>query len=372
MNVVFYVSGHGFGHASRATEVINALARRRPDARVIVRTTVPRWFLERSARGAIEIQPVDVDTGVVQIGSLKIDHAETARRAAAFYRTFATRVNEEAHALGSLGATLVVGDIPPLAFAAAAAAGLPSVAIANFTWDWIYEADESFERTAPGVIELIRESYAGVRLALRLPLHGGFAPMIGVTRDIPFIARRARRSKAEARGILGLKGDETVVLASFGGHGAVMPYEEVARRSRFTLLLTDFEYAGRGSGGDRLRRFASSWLIERDLGYEDLVAAADVVVSKPGYGIVSECVANGTSLLYTSRDRFPEYDVFVAEMPRLLRCGFIDPAHLLAGEWQDAVDRLLATPGPAASVDVSGADVAADRLLELSSTGRTH
>ena len=30
------------------------------------------------------------------------------------------------------------------------------------------------------------------------------------------------------------------------------------------------------------------------LTYPDLVAAADVVVSKPGYGIVSECVANGT------------------------------------------------------------------------------
>ncbi len=45
--------------------------------------------------------------------------------------------------------------------------------------------------------------------------------------------------------------------------------------------------------------------------YQDLVAAADVVVSKPGYGIVSECVANGTALLYTSRGRFIEYDLFV-------------------------------------------------------------
>ena len=29
--VVFYISGHGFGHASRSVEVINALAARRPE-----------------------------------------------------------------------------------------------------------------------------------------------------------------------------------------------------------------------------------------------------------------------------------------------------------------------------------------------------
>ena len=47
-------------------------------------------------------------------------------------------------------------------------------------------------------------------------------------------------------------------------------------------------------------------------------AAADVVVSKPGYGIVSECIVNGAALLYTSRGRFAEYDVFVEEIRALL------------------------------------------------------
>ena len=38
MTVVFYISGHGFGHASRQVEVINALAARRPDVRIAVRS----------------------------------------------------------------------------------------------------------------------------------------------------------------------------------------------------------------------------------------------------------------------------------------------------------------------------------------------
>ena len=35
-----------------------------------------------------------------------------------------------------------------------------------------------------------------------------------------------------------------------------------------------------------------------------LVGAADAVVSKPGYGIISECIANETAILYTSRGHF--------------------------------------------------------------------
>ena len=65
--------------------------------------------------------------------------------------------------------------------------------------------------------------------------------------------------------------------------------------------------------------------------YEDLVRAVDVVVTKPGYGIIAECIANDTALLYTSRGHFVEYDVLVAEMPRWLRCGFIAQDDLRAG-----------------------------------------
>ena len=54
------------------------------------------------------------------------------------------------------------------------------------------------------------------------------------------------------------------------------------------------------------------------------MCAADVVVTKPGYGIISEAIANDTALLYTSRGRFVEYDVLVHEMPRYLRAQFIE------------------------------------------------
>jgi len=124
VHVVFYISGHGFGHASRDLQVVNALARLAPDARVTLRTSVPRWFLEASLEAPARIVPVDVDTGLVQPDSLSIDEDESARRAAEFYADFTARTASESEALRRSEATLVVGDIPPLAFASAHAAGV--------------------------------------------------------------------------------------------------------------------------------------------------------------------------------------------------------------------------------------------------------
>ncbi len=58
------------------------------------------------------------------------------------------------------------------------------------------------------------------------------------------------------------------------------------------------------------------------LRYEDVVRAVDVVVTKPGYGIIAECLANDTALLYTSRGHFIEYDVLTRDAPRFLRTAY--------------------------------------------------
>jgi hypothetical protein len=346
MLIVFYISGHGFGHASRAIEVMRHLAAARADLRVIVRTSAPRWLFAPLADAAVQVQTLETDTGVVQADSLRLDEEETARQAARFYADFERRTATEAAMLRGLGAALVVGDVPPLAFAAAAGAGIPSLAIANFTWDWIYAGYPAFDRLAPGVIPAIRRAYASATRALRLPLHGGFEPMTPVTRDIPLIARQSSRDPRDTRRLLGCAADRPVVLPSFGGYGADLPIEALRADRRFTLLEPPQQLPG-------------------GLLYQDLVAAADVVVSKPGYGIVSECIANGSALLYTSRGRFAEYDVFVAQMPRLLRCRFVPQQDLLAGRWADAIDGVMAQPAAPQRAAVDGAAAAAHEVLTM-------
>jgi L-arabinokinase len=336
--ILYYISGHGFGHASRSIELIRALVQKNPQLRITVKTAAPAWLFE-GVRGMTHV-PFAADVGLVQPDSVTIDVAETAARAVEFYRDFDRRADAEATSMRTAGARLVIGDVPPLAHAAAFRAGIPSIAVSNFTWDWIYAGYDAFERDAPGVIQTIRDAYRECTHALRLPMHGGFATIERIT-DVPLIARRSARDRAETRRILEVPANRPFVLASFGGYGLDVPFDDVARREGLTVL-------------------SSRTAPPTPLAYEDLVAAADVVVSKPGYGIISECVANGTPLLYTSRGQFVEYDVLVAEMPRVLRSRFIPQHDLRLGRWRAHIDALLGQPSPPERARVDGADVAAD------------
>ena len=93
-------------------------------------------------------------------------------------------------------------------------------------------------------------------------------------------------------------------------------------------------------------------------------SAADVVVTKPGYGIIAECISTGTAMLYTSRGIFREYDVLVREMPRYLRSRFISQDDLLAGRWADALVSLMSQPAPPQAMRSDGAQVAARILVD--------
>jgi L-arabinokinase len=367
--LVFYISGHGLGHASRDIEIINSILLSRPDTRVVVRTSAPRWFFDTFVRGSVELHAVEVDTGVTQVDSLRLDERDTADRARQFYASFPERAEREARVLGDLSASVVVADLPPLAVTAAARAGVPSVAVGNFTWDWIYAGYPEFERRAPGVMDLIGAAYGQATAALRLPFCGGFATMAAVTRDIPLIARHATHRRGDVRRALGIGKDAIVVLASFGGYGLQLHYEEIARDGGFALIVADRESTAGPSrlaaGATGLLRVDIEALAKQGLYYPDLVAASDVVVSKPGYGIVSECIANGAALLYTDRGRFSEHDIFVADMPRVLRCRFISRADLMSGRWKPAVEALLGQDPPPARLATNGADVAAQTILDI-------
>lgn len=330
----------------------------------MVCTSAARWLFDLTLRCKVDFREIECDTGLAQLDSLRLDEAESVRRAAAFHDELESKVEHEAIALEQYGTRLVVGDIPPLAFAAAARARVPSVALANFTWDWIYEGYPEWLTEAPGLVPTIRAAYANADAAWRLPLSGGFSSFTSVI-DFPFIARRSRHAREALRAALDLPQDLRLVLVSFGGYGlARLDFAALSALHDYGFLVTN--EVGRLNGEqlpgvfplNKRQLYASGYR------YEDLVAAVDVVATKPGYGIVAECIANDAAILYTSRGRFAEYDVFVAEMPRFVRCRFIDHDSLRAGTWRTHLDSLLAQPPPPESPRTDGADLAADGILE--------
>lgn len=364
--LVYYISGHGFGHASRSIEVINALIAASPERPLHVRTAAPRWLFDLTVRGEVRVDAVDTDPGVVQRDSLSLDAEETIRRANRYVADLPALAASEAAHLREIDAAAVVADIPPLGLEAARLAGVPAVALGNFTWDWIF-------RDYPGgaaAADAIGEAYRRAGRALRLPLHGGFETFPEVV-DIPLVARRARHAPEETRARLGLPAGR-LALVSFGGYGVSgIDLDALSRTEGWTLLVSASVPFGPGgvplaeaSARGALHPLDEPAMYAMGLRYEDVVAAVDVVVTKPGYGIISECAANDTALLYTDRGHFIEYDVLVREMPRYLRCAYLPQAALLTGHWQDALDALAAAPPAPPAPRVDGAAVAADWILQ--------
>jgi L-arabinokinase len=362
--IVFYVSGHAFGHAARVIEIINAVSAAAPDTAIVVRTAAAKWLFDVTVRSPIEFHAAQCDTGVVQSDSLHLDIPRTIQEAWQFTARLDERAEVEAAFLRARGATLVVGDFPPLAFAAAHRAGIPSVAVGNFTWDWIYAGYAEALAEAPGLLPAIRRAYRHASLTLRLPLWGGFEDWASTIVDLPFVARQSHRPPAEVRRELGVPDDRRMVLVSFGGLGiAGLPLEPLASIDGYAVVTTGHGLRRAGDVPQGVHVLEDRGVYARGLRYEDLVRAADVVVTKPGYGIIAECLANDTAMLYTSRGQFAEYDVLVSGMPRFLRCRFLGHDDLYSGRWRAHLDALLAQPAPPDHPRTDGAAIAARYLL---------
>jgi L-arabinokinase len=365
VTIVFFISGHGFGHASREVEIIHALAVRRPDARIVIRSAVSPSLLNRTLMVPFELRPGPCDTGIVQDSSVSHDDEATVREAIAYYERFDDHIATETRHLAHDDVSLIVGDVAPVSCEVAARLGVPGVVISNFTWDWIYETHPGMTAAAPWIVPRIRRAYRLATQALELPFAGGLEVFDHVTR-LPLVARRPTRSRRETRAHFGIAPDKPAALLSFGGYGLPdLDLTAIDARGEWTLVTTDRSSAGGQTDVDDLVFVEERAFIDSGFRYEDLVAAVDAVVTKPGYGIIAECIVSGTAMLYTSRGDFREYDLLVREMPRFLRARFISQLELFAGRFREGLTALLAQPAPPERMAPTGAEVAAEILTSL-------
>ena len=354
-SILYYITGHGFGHAVRSHQVIRALVNARPELRVHVRTTAPQWlFFNSPVPVAYSRQALDV--GVIQRDSLEMEINETLAACSEIHRRSTDIVERELAFIDANDIGLIVGDTPPLCFEIAARAGIPSVSITNFTWDVIYRA---YAEEHPGFAPLIDEMtafYGRAVLALTLP-YPCDTSMFALCQPIPWVARRSTLTKEDARKKFQLPESATIILLSFGGLGLRrLPWAKLNQQKEFFFVSTG--ESRQSSGNLRI-------LLDAQSEYEDLVCACDAVVSKPGYGIVADVLAHRVPLLYTDRGKFPEYPFLVQALNDCATCAYLSQDELLSGNLAPHLARLLNQVPHWPEIDLTGARRAAVELLKL-------
>ena len=325
-HLAFFVTGHGFGHATRACALIDRLP---AEVQVTLYTPAPEWLFSLSLLRPFRYVFCDIDVGTVQHDALTSDAGQTLRRFSELWADRHRLAGQWADVLREAGTTAALIDIAPIAMEAAFAAGIPSAAITNFTWDWIYRP---FIEERPEYAHLLPEielAHRRTEALFCLPLHG---EMRGFRRIIPtgHLVRPPRHASAETRARLGMNGNRTHVLVSFGGFGERrFPMDALAELSGFSFHLMQ-SLEGSLPGNFTVHEGT-------DLFHPDLVHAADVVLGKLGYGLVSECLSAGTPMVYVPRAGFPEHDVFVDELPAQLPVFPLAVEDFLSGRWQPAL-----------------------------------
>jgi hypothetical protein len=342
--LAFVVSAHGYGHASRQMEVARTLLGRLPRARAVVLSTAPEAvFLDYLGAdpdlwSRVTLVPYRADVGLVQRDGLVMDRDATLRALEAAWSDPGRAEAALAAALDAHRPSIVIADIPPVAFGAASQLGVPSVAVGNFDWASVYgayaERDRAFAPWAALCARWQAQATVAVHLTPGPPLAASFVR----AREGGVIARRLLAPPLDIRERLAVPPGDRAVLVSFGGFGLDDAARRIPPLAGVTWILappmTDL------SRPDTL--FASG------IPYLALLAACDAVFTKPGYGIVTEATAHRTRVLYTDRGDFPEYPFLTRWLHEHAPAAYVPSADLGtdrgAAAVREALEALFAQP----------------------------
>ncbi len=336
MNIAFFISPHGFGHAARACAVMATLHAIDPAFHFDIFTRVPSWFFDDSIRGKFAYHSLLTDIGLVQDSPLIEDLSRTVKRLDEFLPFEADRVARLAARVRKLECECVICDIAPLGIAVARAAGVPSVLVENFTWDWIYRG---YTRDEPRL-----ESHAAYldRIFKSADYHIQTEPVCRYDdADLvtPPVSRAPRRSRAATRARLGIPRGAPVVLITMGGVPGRYEFLDSLQTQRdIYFVIPGAAPQVQTRGNVRLLPNRSAFF------HPDLVNAVDVVVGKLGYSTVAEVYRAGIPLIYVARSRFRESRALAPFVRQEMRGLEIGEAEWNDGRWLRHLPRALALP----------------------------
>ena len=360
MKIWCAISSHGFGHAAQVVPVLNELGRRVSGLTAILRTGVPPRFFEANLKIAWEVSPAEQDVGCVQHGPMRIDVAATWAEHRRFHEQWEDKVAAEVRAIRSVKPAFVLADISYLAIETAARADVPAVGLCNLSWDGILKLFlEPGRHEQVDVIRRIQESYRladlMIRIAPGIPMEA-FRTIV----DVGPVAQLSTPQPPRLHAAVGAQAQERVVLVAFGG--IALDGLPIARLDR----MNGYRFVVSGSVPNGTERISSSDSIPMAFG--QLLASADLVVTKPGYATVVEAVAYRKPVVYVRRYNFADEGLLVDYLHRHGRAVELSADDFTTGRWEEALRTADATTLPSPAPAPTGATEAANLLMAYLST----
>ena len=355
IHIAYVISPHGFGHAARACAVMDAVLKMRPDVIFDVMTLVPEWFFKDSLGRGYSYLAFETDIGVVQEGPFQENLAATVAKIKTFLPFDGLASDKLANHMVSRGCVLAICDAGPLGIRAAQKAGIPSLLIENFTWDWIYSGYLEVEPDFAGVLEDYRQAFRVANYRIQTQ---PVCALAECNLSVPPVARTPHHTKSEVRSSLSIDGNRPVVLITMGGiHQAYRALSELSHSEDYVFVIPG------GAEEFRIERNLVMMPHHSDFYHPDLVYASDAVVGKLGYSTVAEAALAGIRYAYVPRDNFRETGPLGTFVEQYLSGMAIQKDDFFSGEWVNQLPGWMQGPAPKAHFQ-NGADQVARFVLE--------
>lgn len=350
------ISSHGYGHLAQVGPVLRALRSHVPDLRITVRSALPESVLRQRIGGPMRILSVSKDVGMRMASAMDVLPEESAQDYRVLHQDWRGTVAREADALRRIAPDLILADVPYLTLAAAAAAGIPAIAMCSLHWGDIYAryCDQSPE--AGRITQEILDAYRQAQVFIQLAPH---MPMTELPRRRPIgpVAQQGSNRRRDLGLRLGLSGAERLVLIGLGGVDTRLPIDGWPR-------LRNIRWVVPGEWGP-LRSDCLS-LDALDMPFIDVLASCDLLITKPGYGAFTEAACNGIPVLYVRRGDWPEEPYLTDWLESHGRAAQVGRVDLEAGRIGEPIEGLLSVPPPpppAATGAAEAADILAAYLV---------
>ena len=331
--IAYFISSHGFGHASRAVSTMLAVQDMYPNTSFHVYTEVPYWFFERDLQEDFVYHSLKTDIGLVQQNAMSEDADATVNALNQWLPFDPIELKQVGQQLIQDQCQLVISDISPYGLAVADTVGLPTVLTENFTWDWIYQSYIHLNPNFEGFANYFEQIFQTATYRIQIE------PVCNVQkRDVCVnpVSRPFRIAPSEMRRKLSVEDGDPLIMVTMGGISEQYGFLQQLKSIRNVIFLLP------GISPEE-KRDDNLIFIPSDASYHhpDLINTSDCVIGKIGYSTLSEIYHAGVPYGYIPRQLFRESVPLTEFVDRHMPSMRIEEEVFRSGEWLKKVPELL-------------------------------
>lgn len=347
MNCLLLVSDEGYGHTVRQSCIANELAKR--GANTILQCRDPVQLAAKIIDKRVKIyEHFNLLRLAKQRGGVDIELTyDLLRDYISMSGKWIDNMISSPHVLKC---DLIITDIVEEAGVLSKKLGKPAVAISHFTWHWLLrKLDSRFE----DISQYIETCLDGILEFLYTPF-SKCPEQFPKAKPIHLIAREPR-NREEVRKELGVRKDDVIVLFAGGGTSVwkeLFSSTNISKRRGFVLL------ADLPTASDNIKQVPTPHRLH------DYVNAADLVISRGGYGTISETLAYGIRHLILIEENHPEA-MENAKMLKTTNRAVVRNLDKFLSDPYDPVDEALSIELDLLPMRFDGHIQAVDRLFQI-------